>query len=210
MRPLATLVAVVASLLPVALAAAIVVNTLPQLSNPCFEWGSSSSTYRTVGPNDPCAATGRGGTSETKLQAVIRLLILSGGTLLAGALAVWGAFARRPTLVVLGAFLMFFESLPWLLTIASVAAFTSGAFLLVARASAPLQRVPKLSARVLGIITALFALAGVRTAVRVEIGERGQVPILLLFTIAFQLFVTIVAWWPYPRLEHFSMLQRKP
>src|SRR5271157_5753168 len=169
MRALATLVAIVASLPPIALAVIIVVNTVPQFSNPCFEWASPSAISHTTGPDDPCAAAGRGGTSETKLQALMRLLIIPGGVMVASVLAIWGVLGHRSGLVVLGAVLMFFESLPWLLTMASVAGLTTGAFLLVARACAPLERLPKVVARVLGILAAAFALGWVWTAVRPEV-----------------------------------------
>jgi hypothetical protein len=90
-----------------------------------------------ISPESPCRSVG--GTSETKLYAVVRLLLVHGGILIASVLGIMGAFIRRPVLLVLGAGLMFLESVPLIFSFAWLTVFVSGLFLLAARAGAPVS-----------------------------------------------------------------------
>jgi hypothetical protein len=138
MRTGMVVLAVVASLPMGLLAIRAITITAAEASNPCFEWGSGSQTSSSgaisysLRPNDPCA-NGRGGTSETKTHAIMRLLIVSGGILLAVSLGIAGSVLSRRGLLVLGAVMMFLEAVPLIFSVAPVAVLTSGAFLLAAR-----------------------------------------------------------------------------
>ena len=59
--------------------------TASQFFDPCFQWGIGNSSSGTIRRDDPCRS--RSGSSETKTQAVARMLIVPGGILagLAGA-----------------------------------------------------------------------------------------------------------------------------
>jgi hypothetical protein len=197
MRAGVLLLALIASVPPVLLAVNAIATTVPQFFDPCFEWGTGSGRSRTLVRDDPCAATGRGGTSETKRQAVTRLLLIPGGLLVASALGILGAVLRRPLVAVLGAVVIYAASLPFMLTLASVAAFTSGAFLLVARFTSPLSGAPKVIVRALGAVAAMFALSWIQAAIRPTVNREA---LLFLFAVVgFHLFVAVAAWWPYSR-----------
>ncbi len=197
MRAGVLLSALIASVPPVLLAVNAIATTVPEFFDPCFEWGAGSSRSRKITRDDPCAATGRGGTSETKQQAVARLLFIPGGIIAGSALGILGAARRRSAFAVLGAVVIYAASLPFMLTLASVAAFTSGAFVLVARAASPLGDAPKIIARVLGAVAAMFALSWIQAAIRPMVN--GEAPLLLLAVVGFHLFVAVAAWWPYSR-----------
>jgi len=199
MRGVVILLALISSVPPVLLAVNAIARTIPEFFDPCFEWGAGSNTSRTVSAQDPCATTGRGGTSETRQQALGRLLLIPGGILAGSALGIFGAARRRSVFAVLGAVLMYLASLPFALTFASIAAFTSGTFLLVARSTGPLLGVPKAIVRVLGAVAVMMALSWIRVAI-VATGH-GEGQFLLFAVIGFQVFVAVAGWWPYSQSE---------
>jgi hypothetical protein len=74
------------------LALRAVAITASQFFDPCFQWGIGNSSSGTIRRDDPCRS--RSGASETKTQAVARMLILPGGILAGLALGILGRRAR--------------------------------------------------------------------------------------------------------------------
>jgi hypothetical protein len=132
-------VAAIGSLIMSFFAIRNVVITVPRFSDPCFQWGDgnrrSVEAWAVIKPGDPCRS--RGGTSESKTQAIVRMLIVSGGILLTAAIGILAIFRLRPVVMVVagsiwiaGAFLL------W--SLAPLALLT-GAALMVAAARARLS-----------------------------------------------------------------------
>jgi hypothetical protein len=146
-----------------------------------------------ISPESPCRSVG--GTSETKLYAVVRLLLVHGGILIASVLGIMGAFIRRPVLLVLGAGLMFLESVPLIFSFAWLTVFVSGLFLLAARAGAPVQGAAKIGTRLIGSLAALAALAYLPSFIK-------GAPLFFIFLLIALAFVAAIGWWPVADTRH--------
>jgi hypothetical protein len=132
MRVGATALAVVVSLPLGLVAVRAVAITAGQFFDPCFQWGNGGNSFSgTIRPGDPCRA--QSGTSETKTQAVVRMLIVPGGILAGLALGILGVARGRAGPAVAGAVVVFLESAPLMFSFGPFAVLTSGAFLLLAR-----------------------------------------------------------------------------
>src|SRR5437870_5678346 len=80
------------------------VSEIPHFFNPCFTFGATAE-------RQPYVASCRGrsaGTSETRLGMIVRLTLVQGTAMFMAALALKGAYRRKPQLIVLAAVLMFF------------------------------------------------------------------------------------------------------
>src|SRR5579863_8515935 len=141
MRAGAILLAVIASLPTAILGVRAIAITAPQFSDPCFEWGSgngnSGAFSGSLRAGDPCRS--RGGTSETKRQAVARMLLIPGGMLAAIVLGIFGVVRPRLVFAVAGAVVMFLESIALAMGMSIgllATALAGGAFLLAGRMAA--------------------------------------------------------------------------
>ena len=92
-------------------------------------------------------------------------------------------------LAVLGAGLIFFESIPLIFSFAWLTVFASGVFLLAARSSAPIQGAAKVGTRLIG---SLGGLAAVRCLPAMLVGTQ----LFLIFLLIASAFVAVVGWWP--------------
>lgn len=170
--------------------------TASQFFDPCFQRGIDNSFSGTIRRDDPCRA--RSGTSETKAQAVARMMIVPGGILAGLALGILGAARSRPGPAVAGAVVVFLEAFPLLFSFAPLAVLTSGVFLLLARSTGRLGGGTKTLVRVVGAVSAIMALNNARMIVTtVTDFEPGWVMLLLQTT--FLSFVAGAAWWPDSR-----------
>lgn len=107
-----------------AIAVATASHKLDQLNDPCAAWGVSNSGSGYIHPHDPCSQ--RSGHSQTKAEAYGVPAGVQGVILLAAMLAVWGAAASRPKVVLLGGVLMIFEAPPLIFSIWPLALLTGG------------------------------------------------------------------------------------
>ena len=187
MRNRAVLIALVATLPLILLTAWSFSQMLPRLSDPCYHWGDSQPVVRVISPDSPCQSVE--GTFQTKFQATLQLLLINGGILIAGALGILGASLGKPALTVLGAGLMFLESVPLIFSFAWLTVFVSGMLLLAARAIAPLHGAAKFGARLLGSLAALAAVVYVP-------GLLYGAPMFLVFLLLALAFVATIGWWP--------------
>src|SRR6185437_8027589 len=156
----ATALAVVVSLPMGLVAVRAVAITAGQFFDPCFQWGTGNSGSATIRRDDPCRS--RSGTSETKTQAVARMMMVPGGILAGLALGIIGAARGRAGLAVAGAAVALVESAPLMFSVGPFAVLTSGAFLLLARNAGPLRGAARIAARVLGVVSALMGLNALR------------------------------------------------
>jgi len=170
--------------------------TASQFFDPCFQWGIGNSSSDTIRRDDPCRS--RSGTSETKTQAVARMLIVPGGILAGLALGILGAARSRPGLAVAGAVVVFLEAFPLVFSFAPLAVLTSGVFLLLARNTGRLGGGTKTLVRVVGAVSAIMALNGARMIVP-TVTDLGPGWVMLLLQTAFLFFVAGAAWWPDSR-----------
>ncbi len=193
MRYRAVVIALLAALPLVLLVAWSLPRTLSRFFDPCFRWGVSQPATVHISPESPCRSVG--GTSETKLHAVVRLLFVHGGILLAIVLGLLGAFISRPFLSVLGAGLIFLESVPLIFSFAWLTVFVSGLFLLAARAGAPVQGGAKTGSRLIGSLGALAGLAYLPSLLK-------GAPLFLIFLVIALAFVAVIGWWPVRGRRH--------
>jgi hypothetical protein len=126
-------------------------------------------------------------------RALVFLVLVQGGNLVAIALGVMGAVRRRPGISVSGAGLMFLEGVPLIFSFAWLAVLVSGLFLLAARDTAPLHGASLVWARVVGSVAALWALACVPSLL-------AGPPLFLVFLVVALCGVVAVAWWPAPEV----------
>ncbi len=162
-------------------------RALPDFFDPCFFWGQQQAEMTAVLEADgPCRAIR--GTSQTKTQAVVNLVLVQGGILAAVLLALAGAVLARPVLTVLGAGLIFLESIPLIFSFAFLTVFASGIFLLAARQMVSFGRVSRTGARVIGAL----ALA----ALPLYLPSIFSGALFLVFLVAALAFVAAVGWWP--------------
>ena len=105
------LVALVATLPIASLAVVSVANRLPDFFNPCFTWGMGSGGVVIVSPNGPCSSAG--GTSDTVPQAILTMILVQGGILLAAAFGVIGVFRTSKSVIKTASVLLFLESAPF-------------------------------------------------------------------------------------------------
>src|SRR5262245_7633073 len=102
----------IAAILPIATFAAMsFVNQLPEFFNSCFTWGMVNGGTLTVSPAGPCTAAG--GSSETIPQAILTLILIPGGILLASSMGVIGVFRSRQILMLASSMILFLESIPF-------------------------------------------------------------------------------------------------
>lgn len=128
----------------------------------------------------------RGGADS---KALVFLVVVQGGILIAIALGVMGAVLARPGLSVAGAGLMFLEGAPLIFSFAWLAVLVSGLFLLAARDTTPIRGAALVGARVLGSVAGLWALAGVPSLLRAQ-------PLFYVFLEVALCGVVAVGWWP--------------
>ncbi len=99
---------------PIAMIAAIsLVLQVPDFFNPCLRWGIASGGSISVSAGSLCSMAG--GTSETMLQAVLRLILVQGGILLAIGIGAVGFLLTHPRLVIAGSVILILESIPLVL-----------------------------------------------------------------------------------------------
>ena len=188
MRYRAVVIALVAALPPVLLVTPLLSRTLRRFSDPCVQWGVSSSEPVTVAvsPGGPCRSVET--TSETRGQAVVRIILVHGGILIASALGLLGALFARPLIAVIAAGLMLLESIPLMFSFGWMAALVSGLFLVAARDSGPVERAAELGMRVIGSLGGIGALLFLPTIV-----SRA---LFLIFSCIALAFVAVAGWWP--------------
>jgi hypothetical protein len=93
--------AVAGAIAPVFLAAVSLIGEIPRFVDPCVEWETTSGLHE-FDPASLVRCHGRmSGTSDTRLRAAVRLIVVQGGMLAACAVAIVGAFRYRLRLVVL-------------------------------------------------------------------------------------------------------------
>lgn len=189
MRNRAVLIALVATLPLILFTAWSSSRTLSRFSDPCYQWGLSQPITGVISPDSPCQSFQ--GTSETKLHAAVLLILVPGGILVASVLAILGAALGRPLLAVLGAGLMFLESVPLILSFAWLTVLVSGLLLLTVRASAHAQGAVMMGIRLIGSIAALAALVYLP-------GLFYGAPLFLVFLLIALVFVAAIGWWPIP------------
>jgi hypothetical protein len=85
---------------------------IPHFFSPCFFFGETGGLRRI--PLDIHSSCGgrAGGTSETMLGTIVRLILIQGTAIFMAALALKGAYRRKPQLILLAALLMFLLSIP--------------------------------------------------------------------------------------------------
>jgi hypothetical protein len=105
------LVALVASLPIASWAFVSVTSSLPDFFNPCFTWGMGSGGIVIVSPTGPCQSAG--GSSETVLQAILRMILIQGGILLASTFGVIGVFRLRKSMILTASLILILESAPF-------------------------------------------------------------------------------------------------
>ena len=188
MRYRAVAIAFVAALPPVLLVTPPLSRTLRHFSDPCVQWGVSFSEPVTVAvpPGGLCRSVET--TSETRRQAVVRMILLHGGVLIASTLGFLGALFARPLITVIAAGLMLLESVPMMFSFGWVAALGSGLFLVAARDSGPIVRTAELGMRVIGSLGGIGALLFLPAIV-----SRALFLVLSCIVLA---FVAVAGWWP--------------
>jgi hypothetical protein len=120
------------------------VSAVSEVSNffdPCFVWGQRAEQTITIRPGDACQSVSS--SSETRLRAIGRLLLVQGTGIVAASLGLIGAFRSRPKVTLLGAGLLFILSIPLMLSglgivvlLLTVLLFVSYRFSCVARTGA--------------------------------------------------------------------------
>lgn len=97
---------------PIGLIAVIsLILQVPDFFNPCLKWGMASGGSIFVSSASPCSIAG--GTSETMLQAALRLALVQGGIVLAIGLGGVGFLRSHPRLVTVASVILVFESIPF-------------------------------------------------------------------------------------------------
>lgn len=181
-------VALLGALMCGMLAAWSLARALPQFSDPCHRWGVSFSAGAelNIPPGGPCRAISV--TSETKAQAVARLVAINGGLLVAAFLGVLGIALARPRAAVLAAALLLLLSFPLAFSVAWVTALSAGLFLAAAREIAHFEGTAEPAARLVGLLAALAAVMFIPAVLAgVLFG---------LFSFAALAFAAAAGWWP--------------
>jgi hypothetical protein len=81
---------------------------VPHFFNACFTFGETGGLHRI----SPSCGGRAGGTSATILGTIVQLTLVQGAAMLMAALALIGAYRRKPQLILLAAVLMFLLSIP--------------------------------------------------------------------------------------------------
>jgi len=89
-------------------------SEIPSYWDPCFVWGQSGGQIISIRSSDPCQSVS--GTSETRVGALGRLLLVQGTGVVAALLGLVGALLARPRVGLLGAGLLFILSIPLMLS----------------------------------------------------------------------------------------------
>ena len=89
-------------------------SEIPRYWDPCFVWGQRRGQTISVRSGDPCQSVG--GTSETRVGALGRLVLVQGTGVVAALLGLVGALLARPRVGLLGAALLFILSIPLMLS----------------------------------------------------------------------------------------------
>lgn len=196
MHDQAKAITIVAVLPVAALAIASLIAEVPQLFDPCVQWGEGA--RGSISPDDvPCSRVT--GVSETKRQAVGRLVLVQGSALVASALALIGAFSASPYPLLIGSALLFLISLPLFLGGASlVTLFASGMFLWAFKLRSSFQGKPlaKAIARLMGTAAGIGA-----TLLIIQLVTSTEQPgtIYFLLVLGLAMFIAVSAWsrhWP--------------
>lgn len=90
------------------------VSEIPRFWDPCFVWGQRGGIAISIRSGDPCQSGG--GTSETRVGAVGRLVLVHGTGVVAALLGLVGALLARPRVSLLGTGLLFILSIPLMLS----------------------------------------------------------------------------------------------
>ena len=142
-RNLALILALIAAAPVGLLGIGSLVHSVPKFFDPCLQWGSvqqrvvSNSSYAkgnlsSALVREPGPCTQRiSATTETKAEALMRLILVSGGLDAAGTLGILGALGSLPLLTVSGAVILFLESLALIFSFAPLT-IASAMLLLIA------------------------------------------------------------------------------
>ena len=103
------LLAVGAALLTVPVGIWAAADTVRQLQNPCVRWGLTGPASLALPADADCRALQVNG--ETRKQAVVRVVLVSGSILAGSLLGLCGAWLARPPLTVSGAAMFFLMAL---------------------------------------------------------------------------------------------------
>jgi hypothetical protein len=97
---------------PLFLSLVSLVVEVPRFVDPCVRWGSTGGR-EVLRPAELVACRGRiSGSSETRLRAAVRLIVVQGGMLAACAGAILGAYRYRLRPIVLACAFMFLITVP--------------------------------------------------------------------------------------------------
>jgi len=162
-------------------------RALPDFFDPFFLWGQQQAETTAVLEADGPSRAIRGA-SQTKTQAVVNLVLVQGGVLTAILLALTGAVMARPVLTVLGAGLIFLESIPLIFSFAFLTVFASGILLLAARRMVSFGTASRIGARVIG--------APALAALPLYLPSILSGALFLVLLVAALAFVAAVGWWP--------------
>ena len=89
-------------------------SEIPNYWDPCFVWGYRGGQTISIRSGDPCQSVS--GTSETRVGALGRLVLVQGTGVVAALLGLVGALLARPRVGLLGAGLLFILSIPLMLS----------------------------------------------------------------------------------------------
>ena len=182
-------IAILGVLPPLILVAWSANQTLKQFYDPCFQWGMPTEASLSLSPEDPYRSIG--GTAETKDQAVMRLILIHGGIVIASLLGVLGVLIVRPVVSVLGAGLILLESIPLVFSFGWLTVFASGLLLVASRDSASISPTATLARRAIGSLSGVAVLPFLP-------GLLSLAPVSFVWVAAL-LFVVAVGWWPMPK-----------
>ncbi|MEA3203927.1 MAG: hypothetical protein QOI63_1607 [Thermoplasmata archaeon] len=155
-----------------ALALVGLAGEVPRFFDPCLTWGQKGGGSLHLSPGGACRSAG--GTSETRAEAALRLLLVEGAAIAAAGLAIWGALRARPMPLLAAGFLMVAETSLLFLGLSSLFALTLSAAVLflavgwrwqsvgAAQPGTPPAATPKASAaRWAGLAVCAAAMLGV-------------------------------------------------
>ena len=162
-----------------------------RFADPCVQWGASNAAGAELPVTTPgCPETLR--TSATKLQAGIRVALVTCGTLAALVLGIAGALYRRPPLTVLGAALLLLESAPLIFSFAWLTVAAGALFLWAAREIGPVLGTSRIGMRLIGTVAAAGSLATLPGLLRAH-------PLFQVFLLFALLSLAAAGLWPVRR-----------
>jgi len=197
-RTIGIILAVLAAIAPDVIAIWSISQSANRLSDPGFHWSNGVTsrdrwTHGSVISRNGKRTVRIDGPSESRTSAIVKLLLVPVGIIIASLLALYGTVKGRPAWTMSASTLAFLEAVPLIFSFVWLMILTSGIYIVAARLTGSVRRGIRRWQLALGSLAGVLLLIYTVTTFT---HRSTPVPLFLWLLLSSLAFVTAAAWLP--------------